>query len=84
MFNLSIVSELKYWYANFSVRVKWNGTVGEYIPVKKGVRQGAVLSPSIFKCVLASTVNFFTMIILALVTLHMLMMFCFLAGQNIV
>ena len=52
--NLSIVSVLKYWYAIFSVRVKWNGTVGEYIPVKKGVRQGAVLSPSIFKCVLAS------------------------------
>ena len=52
--NLSIVSVLKYWYANSSVRVKWNGAVGEYIPVKKGVRQGAVLSPSIFKCVLAS------------------------------
>ena len=34
--------------------MKWDGTVGEYIPVKKGVRQGAVLSPSIFKCVLAS------------------------------
>ncbi|XP_065566258.1 uncharacterized protein LOC136031014 [Artemia franciscana] len=36
------------------IKQKRNGTVGEYIPVKKGVRQGAVLSPSIFKCVLAS------------------------------
>ena len=51
---LSIVSVLKYWYANSSVRVKWHGTVGEYIPVKKGVRRGTVLSPSIFKFVLAS------------------------------
>ena len=56
---------LKYWYDNSSVRVKWNGTVGEYIPVKKGVRQGAVLSPNIFKCCLrfvspaSSTVNFY-------------------------
>ena len=52
--NLSIVSVLKYWYANSSVRVRWNCSAGEYIPVKKGVRQDGVLSPSIFKCVLAS------------------------------
>ena len=44
---------LKYGYANSSVEVKWNRTVGEYIPVKKGVLQGAVLSSSIFKWVLA-------------------------------
>ena len=57
--NLSVVSVLKYWYANSSVRVKWKSTVGEHIHVKKGVRKGAILSLSICKCVLASRLQRF-------------------------
>ena len=59
---------LKYWYANSSVRVKWNGTVGEYIPVKKRVRQGSVLPRaylSVFQLRVSDVFNrqFFTLII---------------------
>jgi hypothetical protein len=36
------------WYAKLSAVVRWNSALSKIIAVKSGVRQGGVLSPSIF------------------------------------
>ena len=62
-----------------------NGQISDPVKINKGVRQGAVLSPSIFKCVLALCacvpleLLFFTVILVCLL-LHMQMTFFLLPG----
>ena len=56
--NLSLVSLLRYWYANSFLRIKAEGVISDSkIPVRCGVRQGAVLSPSIFKLCISSVLS---------------------------
>ena len=52
--NYSVISTLRYWYDNSYVRIKWLSNTSDSVAVRKGVRQGGVLSPYIFKCVLAT------------------------------
>ena len=49
--NPSVLSLLS---SKFKIQVTWNGQISDPLKINMGVRQGAVLSPSIFKCVLAS------------------------------
>ena len=52
--NLSIVVLLRYWYSNSFIRVKCNGVVSDSkVFLRRGVRQGGVLSPTIFKLCIA-------------------------------
>ena len=50
--NLSVVKLLGYWQSLANVRIKWNNDVSNPISVRRGVRQGGVLSPNIFNFVL--------------------------------
>ena len=73
--NPTVLCLLSYWYSKSEIQVIWNGQISDPVKINKGVRQGAVLSPSIFKCVLASCcvplkVLFFTIILVCLM-LHM-------------
>lgn len=43
-----IVEILHYWLSNSSSCVKWNGCFSKFFDLKFGVRQGSVLSPSLF------------------------------------
>ena len=52
--NPSVLCLLSSWYSKSKIQVTWNGQISDPIKINKGVWQGAVLSPSIFKCVLAS------------------------------
>ena len=52
--NPSLLSLLSSWYSKYKIQVTWNGQISDPVKIDKGVRQGGVLSPSIFKCVLAS------------------------------
>jgi len=36
------------WYSKLSVAVRWNGAISRYFAVKSGVRQGSILTPSLF------------------------------------
>ncbi len=36
------------WYKGLTVRIKWNGKIGEEISVFKGTRQGGLSSPFLF------------------------------------
>jgi len=48
--NLSVIFLLKFWYSNSYLRIKTNGALSSSnVLVRRGVRQGGVLSPSIFK-----------------------------------
>ena len=51
--NPSVLSLLFSWYSKSKIQVTGNGQISDLVKINKGVRQGAVLSPSIFKCVLA-------------------------------
>ena len=44
----SIVRILAYWYANQSMQVRWGSGVSAPFSVSNGVRQGGLLSPSLF------------------------------------
>lgn len=45
---------LRYWYSNSFIRVKCNGVVSDSkVFLRRGVRQGGVLSPTIFKLCIA-------------------------------
>ena len=46
-----IVRLLLYMYTNQSLVVKWNGFYSERFKVTNGVKQGGILSPSLF-CIL--------------------------------
>ena len=37
-------------YTNQQIRVKYNGSYSDYFEVKDGVKQGGVLSPTLFTC----------------------------------
>ena len=52
--NPSVLSLLSSWYSKSKIQVTWNGQISDPVKINKEVRQGAVLSPTIFKCVLAS------------------------------
>ena len=53
--NLSLIFLLKFWYGKSYLRIKTNGTLSSFIvPVRRGVRQGRVLSPSNFKFCISS------------------------------
>ena len=52
--NPSVLCLLSSWYSKSKFQVTWNGQISDPVKINKRVRQGAVLSPSIFKCVLAS------------------------------
>ena len=53
--NLSVIFLLKFWYGKSNLQIKTNGTLSSFIvPVRRGVRQGGVLSPSIFKFCISS------------------------------
>ena len=41
---LSIVN----WYSKPSVAVRWNAAISRYLTINSGVRQGSILSPSLF------------------------------------
>ena len=43
-----IVKLLVHWYGKLCVAVRWNGAISQYFAVKSGVRQGSILSPSLF------------------------------------
>ena len=36
------------WYSKLSVAVRWNRSISRYFTVNSGVRQGSILSPSLF------------------------------------
>jgi len=55
--SVSIVKTIKFWYANSTVAAKSRGTVSEPIKVKRGVRQGSVLSLVIFKHAISKILN---------------------------
>ena len=56
--NISVIFLLRYWYSNSFLRIKMDIRVSESkIPVRRGVRQGAVLSPSIFKLCISSVLS---------------------------
>ena len=44
-----IVLLLMHYLRNQKARVVWNGAKGDYINIDKGVRQGGILSPLLFK-----------------------------------
>ena len=82
--NPSVLSLLSSWYSKSKIQVTWNGRISDPVKINKGVRQGALLSPSIFKCVLASCLrplrsSVFTVILVCLL-LHMQMTFFLLPG----
>ena len=52
--NTSVLFLLPSCYSKSKFQVTWNGQISDPVKINKGVRQGAVLSPSIFKCVFAS------------------------------
>ena len=52
--NPSVLSLLSSWYSKSKIQVTWNGQISDPVNINKGVRQGAILSLSIFKCVLVS------------------------------
>ena len=52
--NPSVLSLLSSCQSKSNIQVTWNGQISDPVKINKGIRQGAVLSPSIFKCVLAS------------------------------
>jgi len=45
---LCIVTIVVEWYSKLSVSVKWNSQLSYWFPVRSGVRQYSVLSPSLF------------------------------------
>ena len=46
--NVDIVRLLSYWYIHQQVCVQWHNTVSAPFNIGNGVRQGGVLSPSLF------------------------------------
>ena len=52
--NPSVLSLLSSCYSKSKIHINWNGQISDPIKINKGVRQDAVLSPSMFECVLAS------------------------------
>ena len=52
--NPSLLSLLSSCNSKSKIQVTWKGQISDPVKINKRVRQGAVLSPSIFKCVLAS------------------------------
>ena len=52
--NPSVLCLVSSWYSKSEIQVTWNGQISDPVKINKGVRQGAVLSLSVFKCVHAS------------------------------
>ena len=46
----NIISLLLHWYENSVVAVKWNNCMSDMVKLTAGVRQGGVLSPYLFAC----------------------------------
>ena len=56
--NISVIFLLRYWYSNSFLRIKTDMRVSDSkIPIRRGVRQGAVISPSIFKLCISSVLS---------------------------
>ena len=77
--NPSVLCLLSAWYSKSEIQVTWNGQISDPVKINKGVWHGAMLSPSIFKCVLALClrplkISVFTVISVCL-KLHMQMTF---------
>ena len=49
---VAVVKLIEGWYTDQTLRVKWGGQLSEPVHVSNGVRQGGVLSPSLFNVVL--------------------------------
>ena len=45
---LYLVKLLSFWYSSQQMQVRWNGKLSQAFGVRNGVRQGSVLSPSLF------------------------------------
>ena len=52
--NPSVLCLLSSWYSKSEIQVTWNGQVSDPVKINRRVWHGAVLSPSLFKCALAS------------------------------
>ena len=52
--NPSALRLLSSWCSKSEIQVTWNSQISDPVNINKGVRQDALLSPSIFKCVLVS------------------------------
>ena len=46
-----------HYLRNQKARIVWNGEIGEYINIEKGVRQGGILSPLLFKLYIDNVLN---------------------------
>ena len=46
-----------HYLRNQSARIIWNNIKGEYINIEKGVRQGGILSPLLFKLYIDDVLN---------------------------
>ena len=53
----SVLCLLSSWNSKSELQVTWNGQISDPVKINKEVRKGAVLSPSIFKCLLASCLH---------------------------
>ena len=74
--NPSVLSLLSSWYFKSKIQVTWNGQIYDSVKINKGVWQGAILSCSIFKSMLASCLcplrsSVFYIIVLVCLLLHM-------------
>ena len=43
-----IIKVIVNWYSKMFASVRWNGVFSNMLPIKRGVLQGSILSPSLF------------------------------------
>ena len=55
--NPSALRLLSSWCSKSEIQVTWNSQISDPVKINTGIWQGVMLSPSIFKCVLASCLH---------------------------